>query len=181
MPPAVDSSETTFPPTPPGHLSAKGKDTVNTPYRISYERTRAPDLPFPHPKFHIRPATGEIYEVVSPILEEYDPISAYVDSVGPVMESVERLEGKSKTSDVSEGVDDLPREEKEGAESAEDGESVECREDREDSGWMGYVNHPESKERTSLAREAKRARDTSGESDTPEIDANRSKRVKDLH
>ena len=53
-------------------------------------------LPFPHPKWHVRPSTGEIYEVTSPILEEYDPETGYIDSVGEVRESVEGGSGREE-------------------------------------------------------------------------------------
>lgn len=88
-------------------------------------------LPFPHPKYYTLPS-GEIYEVTSPILEEYDPESAYIDPVSP-------------------------------------GPGRRVSEDREWGVWAAGdgirspgVVWPESRERTSIAREAKRAREMEG-------------------
>ncbi|KAF2252154.1 hypothetical protein BU26DRAFT_516847 [Trematosphaeria pertusa] len=124
-----------FPPIPHGNLSAKGLDTTNTTYPVSFVRTPLPLLPFPHPKWHIQPSTGEIYEVTSPILEEYDPVTGYIGSVGAVRESIERPdEGFREGSDRK----------------VEDGSP---------QGWNGYVRHPESHERSSIQLEAKRIRE----------------------
>jgi hypothetical protein len=61
-------------------------------YPESYLRTPVHELPFPHPKWHVKPVTGEVYEVTSPMLEEYDPEIGCIDSVGEVRESVEHEE-----------------------------------------------------------------------------------------
>lgn len=66
---------------PYGNLTLKGIDVTNTVYPTSNLRTPVTQLPFPHPKFHILPYTGQIYEVTSPIHEEYDPVTGYVDGI----------------------------------------------------------------------------------------------------
>ncbi|PSN66106.1 hypothetical protein BS50DRAFT_406809 [Corynespora cassiicola Philippines] len=122
---------------PFGNLSAKGLDTSNTPYQMSYSRTPIYELPFPHPKWHVRYSTGQIYEVTSPILEEYDPMTGYIDTVEAVRESIEGkdcLDGQYKNQDHG---------------------NIEMVESK----WNGYVSYPESCERSSIAREAKRARE----------------------
>jgi hypothetical protein len=118
---------------------------------MSYVRTPVTRLPFPHPKFHIRPSTGEIYEVTSPIHEEYDPVTGYVDDVRG---------SRSSNHDGRRG---------------NEGDTL-------GKPWTGRVEWPESKERTSIAREAKRDREDSkgrfgGGAD--EIGVRRSKRVRD--
>lgn len=71
----------------------------------------------------MQPLTGAIYEVVSPIFEEYDPVTGYIES-----------------------VDELRR-------------SIGSGGDLETAAWNGCVRHPESRERSSLRREAKRVRE----------------------
>lgn len=96
-------------------------------------RTPVTMLPFPHPKYHVRPSTGEIYEVTSPILEEYDPETGYIDSVGELRESIEGVSGCG----------------------GRDAEEVKL--------WRGYVEHQESGERWCLRREGKRCFDGEGD------------------
>jgi hypothetical protein len=72
-------------------------------YPESYERTPIFALPFPHPKWHVKAGSKEVYEVTSPIWEEYDAEVGYVDSVGEVRESVEGNEDKSLKQDVRRG------------------------------------------------------------------------------
>ncbi|KAG9190965.1 hypothetical protein G6011_09053 [Alternaria panax] len=62
-------------------------------YPESYLRTPIYALPFPHPKWHVKAGTGKVYEVTSPIWEEYDAEVGYVNSVGEVKESVEGCDG----------------------------------------------------------------------------------------
>lgn len=71
----------------------------------------------------MQPLTGKIYEVISPIFEEYDPVTGYTESVDEIKRSVD-------------GGGDL-----------------------EMTTWNGCVRHPESRERSSLRREAKRVRE----------------------
>jgi hypothetical protein len=59
-------------------------------YPESYLRTPIYELSFPHPKWHVKLGTGEVYEGACPIVEEYDK---EVGSVGKVRESVEGGDG----------------------------------------------------------------------------------------
>jgi hypothetical protein len=62
------------------------------------------ELPFLHPKWHVKPDTGEVYEVTSQILEEYDLVIGYIDSVGEVRESIECDEvDERRVEQLSEG------------------------------------------------------------------------------
>ncbi|KAH7139160.1 hypothetical protein B0J11DRAFT_575086 [Dendryphion nanum] len=146
MPSASASASTSpsslgFPHIPAGNLSARGLDTTNTNYAISFERTPISELPFPHDKWHTDPGTGELYEVISPIFEEYDPKSGYVDSVGPVRESIESdYDVEKRSMGMKKAVDIGPDE---GVVRS----------------WVGYVQWPESSERSSIVREAKRRRE----------------------
>jgi hypothetical protein len=131
------------PPVPWGNVSSQGVDTTKTAYPVSDERTPVQELPFPHPKYHVRPSTGNIYETTSPILEEYDPITGYIDNVLPMMERFE----------VHEIGEWRPREERKGSAEWWNGEGAQ-------DAWTGRVEYPESSERTSIEREAKRIRDS---------------------
>lgn len=117
-------------------------------------------LPFPHPKYHIHPH-NKIFETISPILEEYDPVTGFIDSVGEIRQSVET------EYDVDVEASGLG-EHRRSNENAED-------DAREDSGidgvngfgeqeWRGYVVQRESGVRSSIKRErdAGRARAEEG-------------------
>jgi hypothetical protein len=73
-------------------------------YPESYLRTPTYALPFPHPKWHVKTGTGEVYEVTSPIWEEYDAEVGHVNSVGGVRESVENCKGDEGTSKEEDGA-----------------------------------------------------------------------------
>jgi hypothetical protein len=186
----MDTHNPDFNPNPStGNLSLKGIDATNTAYTMSYERTPVPDLPFPHPKWHIKHsgagvgvgggAREQIYEVTSPIYEEYDTDSEtwYLGSVGGIRQSVEIEVGLSTGTEE----DYVPRGRKRQRGMERERERQREREritrvtdirdrhayayDYDYDGWTwmrnwaGYVQWPESGERSSIAREAKRARD----------------------
>jgi hypothetical protein len=131
------------------------------PYTTSYLRTAPLSLPFPHPKWHIQPSKPnnrevEVYETMSPLFEEYDPVSGYMGSVGAVLESVEteyvfdaRDNGNGELSGVDEDENEGARDERE--DSALGGMD-EIQEQRS-AGWMGYVRFRESAVRSSIKRE----------------------------
>ncbi|KAF2113021.1 hypothetical protein BDV96DRAFT_149178 [Lophiotrema nucula] len=86
-------------------LSAKGLSPINTSFPLSYERTKIQELPFPHPKYHVRPSTGEIYETSSPILEGYDPVSGYIEDRGEATGGYVRDgEERERLGDVEDGL-----------------------------------------------------------------------------
>lgn len=146
---------------PHGNLSAKGIDINNAKLPVSNMRTPLPLLPFPHPKWHVHPTTHHIYEVTSPIFDEYDPVNGYIGSVGEVRQSIES------------GEEDVIR---------LDGEaSGDWRDDWSGTAWRwcGEVKHPESRERSSLQREAKRLREERKE--CGEARVHRAKRMRGRH
>jgi hypothetical protein len=86
------------------HFRAQSINTTDISYPESYERTPIFALPFPHPKWHVKAGSKEVYEeVMSPIWDEYDAEVGYVDSVGEVRESVEGNEDKSVRQVVGRG------------------------------------------------------------------------------
>jgi hypothetical protein len=91
------------------HPSTQPMHMANILYPESYLRTPIYALPFPHPKWHVKPGTGEAYEVISPIWEEYDAEVGYRGSVGSVRDSVEGGaqvgddENKSETMEMKRG------------------------------------------------------------------------------
>ncbi|KAF2011490.1 hypothetical protein BU24DRAFT_486204 [Aaosphaeria arxii CBS 175.79] len=145
-----------FPLIPNGNLSAKGIDTSNTQYRTSHIRTPPLSLPFPHPKYHIHPLTGVVYEVTSPIFEEYDPRVGFVDSVGPILETVE--ECRDAEVEEEEAEEDPVVEE-------EPAKGLGVEEERARQRWLVDVKWPESSERSTIIRDkkgVKRGRDGGG-------------------
>jgi hypothetical protein len=99
---------------------------------------------------------------MSPLFEEYDPVSGYMGSVGAVLESVETEyvfdAGDSRIGELG-GVDE---DENEGARDEREDSALggmdEFQEQRS-AGWMGYVRFRESAVRSSIKRE----RDADGE------------------
>ncbi|CAO2655289.1 Nn.00g103530.m01.CDS01 [Neocucurbitaria sp. VM-36] len=149
------TTTTSTPPTLPPHQRKRSQSSTRSlgihvadiSYPESFMRTPVAMLPFPHPKYHIRPSTGEIYEVTSPILEEYDcePEMGYIDSVGEVRESIENGGGGSIGGSSGSGSGS-------GSVGSEKGRL-----------WRGYVEHQESGERWCLRREGKRCFDGEGD------------------
>lgn len=129
-----NSSSPTASPTFPTKLrsqsTAKSIHTADICYPESFLRTPISLLQVPHPKWHARPSTGEIYEGTTPIIEEHDLETGYMDSVGEIMESIECCSGG--VGSVGSG----------GQEGGEEGRP-----------WRGYVEYEESGERWSLRRE----------------------------
>jgi hypothetical protein len=126
------SSQTTSPitPNPAGNLTLKGIDTTNTTYPLSDLRT-----PLPYE------------EDTSPfILEEYDPVTGYVDvdeqDEWGVRESIEGI-GKQEAE-----------REREREREREQGREEEKLWMRWSAAWNGRVEWPESGVRSSIAREA---------------------------
>ncbi|KAF1847060.1 uncharacterized protein K460DRAFT_52590 [Cucurbitaria berberidis CBS 394.84] len=120
--------------------AARSIHVADISYPESFMRTPVSMLPFPHPKWHVRPSTGEIYEVTSPILEEYDPEIGYIDSVGEVRESIEGDGGGGGGGGHEER-----------------------------RLWRGYVEHRESAERWCLTREGKRDFDGEGHAERKKL------------
>lgn len=131
-------------------LSSHGIDSTKAAYPVSDERTPMQELPFPPPKYRVRPSTGNIYETTSPIPEEYDPVTGYIDSVLSIMGRREEYEIGERLR-VEDGEEEMKDGGKRGAEwwTNETGPFL----------WMGRVEYPESSERTSIKREAKQARE----------------------
>jgi len=112
---------------PAGDFSCTLKSYANTVTKragltllpLSQMSSSPTQLPFPHPRWHVKRLAGETCKVFLPVMEERDPIGGYI-----------------------RGMSEISR-------------SMEIR-------WNGYVQYPESRERSSIEREAKRPKEEPG-------------------
>ncbi|KAF2658902.1 hypothetical protein K491DRAFT_713151 [Lophiostoma macrostomum CBS 122681] len=145
-----------------GSLSLKDIDTTSMAFNTSYERTPIPKIPFPHPKWHAKHTSSAdvVARLREEVYEEYDAEMGFGESFGGVRESVEIGNGNR-----TESEDDVLREggeERRGERLVDMITRMADMSDRDGGwprNWMGYVQWPESGVRSSIAREAKRARD----------------------
>lgn len=99
-------------------------------------------------------------------------MSGYVDSVGPIAESME----VDERGRVEVEIEEIREDRKEGAVGSKEGWVYNSESEKR---WTGRVEWPESRLRSSIAREAKRVRDERG--GQHEVGMRRSKRLRERH